>query len=47
MVTSAGQRTTEKARVNAVSGIRHCKMKLKEDNITCFMKEKYSEDNTV
>lgn len=50
MVTSAGQGTTEEARVNSVnsvSGISHCKMKLKKDNITCFMKEKYSEGNSV
>lgn len=36
MVTSDGQRTTEEARVNSVnsvSGISHCKMKLKKDNI--------------
>lgn len=50
MATSAAQRATEEARVNlvnSISGISHCKMKLKKDNIMCFMKEKYSEGNTV
>lgn len=47
MVTSTGKRTTEEARVNSVSGISHCKMKLKKDNITCFTKEKYLEGNAV
>lgn len=50
MLISAGQRTTEKARVNSVnslSGISHYKMKLKKDNISCFMKEQYSKGNAV